>query len=184
MRTSQTHPLQIAEAHADPGVIGITFCPGKHQLESMTGSWARDLCLDLDAVDAWGASAVVTLVTAGELRDLKVQTIGDEVTARGMRWLHLPIDDVSTPTAQWEDEWRPVSQALHAVLDDGGRVLVHCKGGLGRAGMVAAKLLIERGTPPGEAIASVRAVRKGAVETLAQEAYLHGLSWRANAAGE
>jgi len=49
---------------------------------------------------------------------------------------------------------------------------VHCKGGLGRAGMVAALLLIETGDPPGAAIRKVRAVRPGAIETPAQERYV------------
>lgn len=144
----------------------------------MTGAWARDLCLDLDAVRVWGASAVVTLVTSAELRDLKVETMGGEVTARGMRWFHLPIEDVSTPTTEWERDWLSANSALHAVLDIGGRVLVHCKGGLGRAGLVAGRLLIERGMKPDAAIAAVRAVRRGAVETSAQEMYLHALSCR------
>ena len=175
MRTSLTHPLQIAEVPADPGVIGITFCPGKYQPTALTGSWARDLCLDLDAVRRWGADAVVTLVTAEELRNLRVEAMGAEVAARGMTWLHLPIEDVSTPTVQWETAWREARSALHAILDDGGRMVVHCKGGLGRAGLVAARLLIERGMPPDVAIAAVRDVRKGAIETTAQEAYLHTL---------
>lgn len=175
MRTSRTHPLQIAEVAADPGVIGVTFCPGKHQPASMTGSWARDLCLDLDTVRSWGGGTVVTLVTGQELRDLRVEAMGDEVAVRGMAWLHLPIKDVSTPTAHWEAAWREAGPALHTILDDGGRVLVHCKGGLGRAGLVAARLLIERGATPGDAIAAVRAARFGAIETTGQEEYLYRL---------
>jgi hypothetical protein len=40
-RTSHSHPLQIAEVRAgtDCGKIGITFCPGKHDLFAVTGIW-------------------------------------------------------------------------------------------------------------------------------------------------
>jgi protein-tyrosine phosphatase len=64
---------------------------------------------------------------------------------------------------------------LHGILDSDGKVLAHCKGGLGRAGMVAARLLVERGVSPDEAIASVRRVRPGAIETGLQERYLRAI---------
>ena len=40
-------------------------------------------------------------------------------------------------------------------------VLVHCRGGLGRAGTIAARLLIELGMEPTKAIASVRSGTTG-----------------------
>ena len=55
------------------------------------------------------------------------------------------------------------------MLRGGGDIVVHCKGGLGRAGMIAARLLVELGMAPEQAIKEVRNVRKGAIETLAQE---------------
>jgi protein-tyrosine phosphatase len=58
----------------------------------------------------------------------------------------------------------------------GSRVLVHCRGGLGRAGTVSARLLVELGVPPVEAIRQVRRVRVGAIETAAQERYVLGLA--------
>ena len=54
-------------------------------------------------------------------------------------------------------------------------VLIHCRGGLGRAGTIAARLLIELGTEPGEAIANVRAVRPGAIETDDQEEFVRNI---------
>ncbi len=49
-------------------------------------------------------------------------------------------------------------------------VLVHCRGGLGRSGMIVARLLAERGeTAP---IDRVRRARPGAVETEDQAAWV------------
>jgi len=173
MRTSQSHPLRIDEvAMPDGGVIGLTFCPGKHQDDAMTGAWARDLDLDLDAVVDWGAVVVVTLVTATELADLKVKNLGPAVQARGLQWLHLPIEDVQTPTTEWMAAWSGASPALHEILDRGGKVLVHCKGGLGRAGTVAGLLLVEAEIEAAEAIAQVRHARQGAIETRGQEDFV------------
>ena len=58
-------------------------------------------------------------------------------------------------------------------LDAGENILVHCRGGLGRAGMIAARLLVETGgVEPEVAIERVRAVRPGAIETGAQERWV------------
>jgi protein-tyrosine phosphatase len=174
--TSETHPLRIAELDAPGGGrIGVTFCPGKHQPEAFTGCWRRDLNSDLDVIEKWGADAVVTLVETHELDSLNVPALGSEVQARGIAWLHLPIVDNWIPDATFEQSWAAEAPTLHATLDRGGRVLVHCKGGLGRAGTIAARLLIERGAAADEAIAAVRRVRVGAIENRTQEDYLRGL---------
>jgi hypothetical protein len=98
-RTSQTHPLEIAavRASAEHGRIGITFCPGKHDAAAATGAWARDLGADLDAIAAWGAQLVLTLVEPCELTALEVPELGRSVIARGIAWRHLPIADYSVP---------------------------------------------------------------------------------------
>ena len=56
----------------------------------------------------------------------------------------------------------------HRALTGRGRVLIHCKGGCGRSGMVALRLMIEAGEAPDEALARLRSVRPCAVETDAQ----------------
>jgi ADP-ribosyl-[dinitrogen reductase] hydrolase len=176
-RTSLSHPLQIAAVTAGPklGRIGITFCPGKYDPHGMSGYWDRDLCLDLDAIREWGAAAVVTLLEPKELVLLRVERLGEEVLRRNMKWLHLPIADVSIPDEFFEEEWKTAGAELRTMLHRRLDVLVHCRGGLGRAGTVAARLLIELGVKPTKAVASVRAVRPGAIETLAQEQFVLGL---------
>jgi hypothetical protein len=170
VRTSQTHPLQIAEVRASPshGRIGITFCPGKHDNAAATGAWARDLAADLGVINAWGARLVLTLVEPAELEALKVPHLGAEIRGLGLDWRHLPIADYSVPAEAFEKQWETHGADIRALLCSGGDVLVHCKGGLGRAGMIAARLLAELGVAPDQAIRDVRGARKGAIETPAQ----------------
>ena len=89
----------------------------------------------------------------------------------GMAWHHLPIRDVSIPDPVFEGAWETQGAALRQKLRDGERIVIHCRGGLGRTGMIAARLLIELGETPDRALQRVRAVRPGAVETLEQEDY-------------
>lgn len=171
-RTSHSHPLQIAQVRASPthGRIGITFCPGKHDHLAHTGAWERDLGMDLEAIANWGAKLVITLVESEELKSLKVPHLGEEILRRGIEWRHLPIPDYCVPDDAFEREWLSQGDEIRALLRNGDDVLVHCKGGLGRAGMIAARLLVELGMDPEEAIRRVRGVRKGAIETSSQMA--------------
>lgn len=177
LRTSLSHPLQIAAVSAGEhfGKIGITFCPGKKQPAAMTGGWNRDLSLDLDAISDWGAGVVVTLIEDHEFAALGVADLGAEVSKRHLEWLHLPIPDVSIPGERFEAAWTEVGEGLRARLRDGFNIVVHCKGGLGRAGTIAARLLVELGHEPDTAISAVRAVRPGAIETSAQAEYVRRL---------
>ena len=173
MRTSLSHPLQIDEvATRVGGIIGLTICPGKVQAISWSGPWDRSLEVDVAAISEWGARAVVTLVTKKELEALGIAGLGDAFRKEGITWFHLPINDVDVPDADWERSWALASPILHRLLADRGRVLVHCRAGLGRAGTVAAVLLAEEGVHAPEAIAIVRAARPGAIQTQKQEEYV------------
>ena len=101
--------------------------------------------------------------------------LGNRVTDRFMEWHHAPIDDVSIPDRAFELAWPALSQRLRTLVLSGNKVLVHCRGGLGRTGMICARLLVEMGiSTPDAAISMVRGVRPGAIETRAQEAWVRG----------
>lgn len=177
VRTSISDPLRIDEVPAGQagGLIGITFCPGKCG-SSLGGSrWERDLGVDLDVIALWRPTAVVTLIEDHEFDMLGVTSLGGQVRARGIAWHHMPIVDVRPPDARFEAAWLTSGPDLLAILRGGDRVLVHCRGGLGRAGTVAARLLVELGVSPTQAIERVRQARPGAIETDQQRAYVLNL---------
>jgi ADP-ribosyl-[dinitrogen reductase] hydrolase len=176
-RTSETHPLRIdvVTVAATGGQIGITFCPGKKQTGALTGSWDRNLELDMQCIADWAPDAMVTLIEHHEFEALDVVELPLFAEHLGLEWHHLPIRDMDVPSAAFEERWPAVGDRLKRYLGNGGLVLVHCKGGLGRAGTIAARLLIEMGEPSARAIQHVRAARRGAIETGTQEAFLYSL---------
>ena len=178
-RTSRTDPLKIAAVAvpAGGGWIGLTFCPGKCDLRAHNGPWERDLGTDLAAIRDWGAHALVTLLEDHEIDLLQVRRLGAEAVALGLEWHHLPIPDMATPGWRFERRWVYSGLRLRRLLRRGGRVLVHCRAGLGRAGTLAARLLAELGEPPAQAVARVRQARPGAIQTADQER--HALACRA-----
>ena len=171
--TSETHPLRIDQVETPQGgTVGMTFCPGKKQPNSHSGHWNRDLAKDLAVIKSWGAEAVVTLMEPQELAWVSVSELGEAVEALGLDWYHLPIRDVHPPGQRFENRWVLYGLRLRRLLRRGGKVVLHCRGGLGRTGTVAARLLVELGLPPNEAIAAVRAARPGTIETPAQETHV------------
>ena len=174
VRTSTSHPQRIDALTAGPagGLIGITFCPGKSGPSLSGFEWRRDLDADLSVIADWHPAAVVTLIEEHEFRMLGVERLGQAVKALGMQWHHLPIKDGHAPDERFEGAWTSVGPALVDLLRAGGRLVVHCKGGLGRAGTVGARLLIDMGEQPHAAIKRIRDTRTDAIETRDQAQYL------------
>ncbi|MEP6389012.1 MAG: cyclin-dependent kinase inhibitor 3 family protein [Halioglobus sp.] len=179
MRTSQDYPLQIdfVSSPAAKGRIGMTFCPGKKQQGAMTGDWDRDLALDLGAICASGASVLINLMEDHEMVELGVADTAEHVPP-GIDYLRMPIPDVGTPHAEWEHQWSELGSGLLERLRNGEDVVLHCKGGLGRTGMIAACLLVEFGSTSEDAISAVRESRSGRIETVAQEQYVRAFGSR------
>lgn len=82
VRTSLSHPLHIASlpVGARGGRIGVTFAPGKKQAVAMTGSWNRDLDLDLRTIRGWGASTLVTLLEPFEFDELEIASLPERAS--------------------------------------------------------------------------------------------------------
>lgn len=172
--TSLDNPLKIATVglpHSQ-GAIGITLCPGKHQRDALSGHFQRDLQLDLDFIKSWGASAVVSLISNDELASFQVARLGTEVEARDMLWFHLPLIDHALPGEVFERQWVYTGLRLRTLLRKGHRILIHCSNGLGRSGLIAARLLTELAMPAEQAIAAIRHARPGCLESTIHKQYL------------
>ncbi len=153
---------------AGAGWIGMLPCPGR----GAPGALARDMA----AIRGVGARHLLTLLPDDELARLGVPGLGAAAAAAGLAWHQAPLTDFAAPGPAWEAAWAAIAPALHACLDAGGGVAVHCRAGLGRTGTVAARLLAERGLPPAAAVAAVRRARPGAIETPGQLAWVLAFS--------
>src|SRR5215204_2069822 len=108
-----------------------------------------------------------------------------EAKVRGAeaRHVRLPIRDVSVPRSA--EVMREILDAIDAGLRDGGKVYVHCWGGVGRTGTVVGCHLVRSGLSGDEALARVATLfksmekssrRSRSPETDEQEAYVR--SWK------
>lgn len=165
--------LRIAEVPIpDSGSLGIAHCPGRNAIDSAGCHWKRNLRDDLRDVAAWGASAVLTLLEDDEFARLGVPEFATEIRRTRLVWYHMAIPDMSTPGKAFDEAWARDGTRVLGSLRAGERVLVHCAGGLGRSGMIAAKLLTALGASASHAVAAVRRARPGAIETDGQLHYV------------
>lgn len=159
MRIAEMHDYDLSVISeidlGDGAVMALTACPGRK----------GDYVASLDSICRWKPTAVLSLVEEAEF-PFDPGTFAADLRSCGIVWLRFPIRNYSTPNEG--GNWPAVSREVRDVLDGKGRVLIHCWGGLGRSGMVAARLLTERGEAALGAISRVRRARPGAIETEAQ----------------
>ena len=122
--------------------------------------WERnqnELVVDLEFLFKVGVRALVSL-TENPL---------DENVFEQYAYLHLPIDDMKSPTLNDISLFMDFAEKMEKKNKTLG---VHCRAGLGRTGTMLACYLVCKGENPQEALAQVKRKRPGSIETLEQEA--------------
>ena len=175
-RTSQSDPIRVHWVPDLPtaGALGLTLAPGKHGASFYHPvGWARDLDADLDLLrHLHRADILVSLVEDHEYDLLGIPDLRSRARDAGLEVCHFPIADDSVPPPWRDDDFASLVAGIRRALDDGRRVVVHCRGGVGRSGLVAAAVATTYGDDTEAAIARVRMAQPQAVETREQEAYV------------
>jgi protein-tyrosine phosphatase len=130
-----------------PGTLALAPRPrGGDWLEDELASWRHA-----------GIDTVVSLLTPEEEQDLGISQEGFEANALGMKFVSLPIPDRQVPNSQ--TEVLTILTRIEAVLSAGKNIVIHCRQGIGRTGLVAACLLITKGLSPELAIGTLSRAR-------------------------
>ena len=137
--------------------LGLCRLPGR----------SGELEADLIEIARWAPALVVSMTERTEMDEKGAAGLTPALARLGIAHMHFPVRDFSAPEMA-DARWPAIARQLHGLLDQGQGLLLHCLGGKGRSGMVAMRLLVERGMEPASAQAMVRAARPGAIETDAQ----------------
>ncbi|MFO1525153.1 MAG: dual specificity protein phosphatase family protein [Turneriella sp.] len=144
--------------------IGLTILPGRKDR-------GRDLAADIAEMKQAGVTSVVTLLSNAEFSAYGVANLIEQYRAAGFDVLHTPVIDQGVPTTAQAQQ---ILGFMKQKADAGEKLLVHCVGGLGRTGLVAA-LYIKKfaGLSGDAAIERVRQVRSPrAIENAEQEKFV------------
>jgi protein-tyrosine phosphatase len=140
-----------------PGKLALAARPrGGDWLEDEIANWHRS-----------GVDTVLSLLTSEEEQSLGLGNEARAVKEQGMDFMSLPIPDRQVPSS--ETEVAAALERLNARLSAGKNVLVHCRQGVGRSGLVAACLLVTRGLDPSTAVDRISTARGVKVPETAEQ---------------
>lgn len=165
------NPIDTVTIPGYVGAMGLVACPGVRVATSTPAS-KKTLSADIDELVHWGANGVVCLLEPHELLMNKIEDLPQRLQAQNMWFRQLPIIDMSVPSQEFEDNWAEEGELIRHALRIGERVVFHCYAGLGRTGMIAARILVEMGMDPEEAIKRVRDPNKRRIQTRDQAAFV------------
>jgi len=182
-KTSETDPILVHYVETGTaGRLGLTFAPGKYDPNSRSGIWDRDVDADLERLrNHWNIDVVVTLIEDGtfecdEFSLLDIPDLLERVGEHGMESLWFPFRDCDVP--QRRPDVDLLVCEIITKLKRGENIVVHCRGGLGRTGLIVACVLATLGATARTAIREVRKDRKRAVETKGQVRFVHNYARR------
>ena len=163
------HPfdeLRINPGTSATAALLFTPCPGTKTVPLATA---------LAQLKAAGAKAVVTLTPASEMQQLQVTDLAAVCQQLDLAWLHCPIEDDHAPGLEFAEGWQHARALVHHLLRQGDKVAIHCKGGSGRTGLVAAQILLELGLDKIEVKQRIQAIRPYALTLAPHLAYFEQL---------
>ena len=99
----------------------------------------RNLKDDLESLLRRGITHVMVLMEEPELRRYRVPGLLQEYSHHGLQVLHHALVDGSVPPLH---QLFQAVENIKSVINGGGRLLVHCYGGLGRTCLVVAAFLM------------------------------------------
>lgn len=148
-----------------PGRVALSACPGRLDL----GGEVSD---HIAMLRGHGIKVVVSLVEDREMEFYGAVGLRAALREAGMRSIHFPLVDTQPPEELFAA--RALCAQLLGWLGEGEHVLIHCIGGWGRSGTLAASLLTHQGYAAAAAIKLVRQARSPrCVESRAQENFVH-----------
>ena len=132
------------------------------------GDWLED------EVAHWrrsGVGLVVSLLEGDEVRELGLERRESLCEANGIAFLSFPIPDREVPDAQCAKRF------AQGIAQGDKAIAIHCRAGIGRASIMAAAILVNRGFAPDDALLAIERARRLPIpDTAAQRAWVMDLA--------
>ena len=156
--------------------ICLSAFPGREH----TSVFSIDLMEEFfDFLDSNRYRSLVSLVEVHEFDQfISYPKFEEKIGKRNFSWFFHPLKDMTAPDEIFRERFFETQSHLLENLRSGKKIAIHCKGGLGRSGTIAALLLRHLGFSAEKSIELVRKSRPGAIETKEQEIFIQSNSGR------
>lgn len=156
--------------------ICLSAFPGREH----TNVFSIDLMEEFfDFLDSNRYRSLVSLVEVHEFDQfISYPKFEEKIGKRNFSWFFHPLKDMTAPDEIFRERFFETQSHLLENLRSGKKIAIHCKGGLGRSGTIAALLLRHLGFSVEKSIELVRKSRPGAIETEEQEIFIQSNSGR------
>ncbi len=128
------------------------------------GEWLED---EIRAWSQLGIDVVVSLLAQDEIKELYLNEEAELCRTRNISYISFPIEDRNVPISR--SEAVNLICELHLLLSKGHCIVIHCRGGIGRSGLLAGSLLVVSGIEPEIAIRRVSDARGFSVPETAEQ---------------
>uniref|UniRef100_H2TMA6 Cyclin-dependent kinase inhibitor 3 n=1 Tax=Takifugu rubripes TaxID=31033 RepID=H2TMA6_TAKRU len=158
-------PLSVVECSQFLGICALPGCKYKDV--------RRSLERDVEELQNQGVQEVFVFCSRAELHRYRVPSLLDVYQQRGFCVHHMPFPDGDVPELE---QCCRILEELQTSLENNRRTVIHCYGGLGRSGLIAACLLLRLSVSLTEnkVIEILREHRGGgAIQTVKQYNFLH-----------
>lgn len=157
----------IEECPITGGRIFASCAPGKIELEK---DIVRDLEEDVKTISENGITVVISLIEDFEFDLLSISKFPELLELEHIQFIHYPMRDHFVPDNV--DSFHELIIMICELFEQGHSILVHCRGGVGRTGLVCASFLLHFGFNATNAINTVRDRRERALRNPLQCEYL------------
>lgn len=157
-----THPFDILSLDNGAKFI-FTPCPGTKDIS---------VAESLQTFKGVGAQAVITMMTMPELIENKAEQIPTLCADLEMDWYQLPVEDSCAPEEPFAQAFARHKSTLLDLIKSGATIVIHCHGGSGRTGLMAAILMLESGYDAQEIKTKIQQLRPKSLKSPVQVNYL------------
>ena len=128
------------------------------------GGWLEE---EIIAWSESGIDVVVSLLTREERNELDLNKEEELCQSHSISYFSFSIEDLGVPASR--NEALNFVNMIERLLGEGRRIVIHCWGGIGRSGLIAACVLVSAGIEPETAIRLVSEARGMSVPQTAQQ---------------
>ena len=120
----------------------------------VAGEWIED---EFRGIAQFGIRCLVSLLEPHEIKELGLSSAPALCAANGIAFVHFPLKDRGVPSASMKTI--ELVEEVYQTILRGENVVIHCRAGIGRTGLLAASVLVRHGHSPQEAFRMISKAR-------------------------